>query len=184
TGGSDNALEGNFLTQRRHIKELRTLLTELDAKLQLEDREVAKLKDELERAETKKSSLAAEIHRLELDRVRLEHEHLAADKDFERLSQTDHALAQEQNDLVEALQRVTQELDHCRTTIETRSQDKTEKEDILAQNQAAFLELQKSVDAVEAAVTQSRIRNAALGEKKENTHHNLANRFTLRQETL
>ena len=53
TGGSDNALEGNFLTQRRHIKELRTLLTELDAKLQLEDREVAKLKDELERAETK-----------------------------------------------------------------------------------------------------------------------------------
>jgi chromosome segregation protein len=184
TGGSDNALEGNFLTQRRHIKELRTLLTELDAKLQLEDREVAKLKDELERAETKKSSLAAEIHRLELDRVRLEHEHLAADKDFERLSQTDHALAQEQNDLVEALQRVTQELDQCRTTIETRSQDKTEKENILAQKQAAFLELQKSVDAVEAAVTQSRIRNAALGEKKENTHHNLANRFTLRQETL
>jgi chromosome segregation protein len=184
TGGSDNALEGNFLTQRRHIKELRTLLTELDAKLQLEDREVAKLKDELERAETKKSSLAAEIHRLELDRVRLEHEHLAADKDFERLSQTDHALAQEQNDLVEALERVTQELDQCRTTIETRSQDKTEKENILAQKQAAFLELQKSVDAVEAAVTQSRIRNAALGEKKENTRHNLANRFTLRQETL
>jgi chromosome segregation protein len=184
TGGSDNALEGNFLTQRRHIKELRTLLTELDAKLQLEDREVAKLKDELERAETKKSSLAAEIHRLELDRVRLEHEHLAADKDFERLSQTDHALAQEQNDLVEALQRVTQELDQCRTAIETRSQDKTEKENILAQKQAAFLELQESVDAVEAAVTQSRIRNAALGEKKENTRHNLANRFTLRQETL
>ena len=44
TGGSDNALEGNLLTQRRHIKELRTLLTELDAKLQLEDREVRKTK--------------------------------------------------------------------------------------------------------------------------------------------
>ena len=184
TGGSDNALEGNFLSQRRHTKELRTLLTELDAKLQLEDREVAKLKDELERAETKKSSLGAEIHRLELDRVRLEHEHLAASKDFERLSQTDQALAQEQNDLVETLERFTQELDQCRTAIEMRSQDKTEKENTLAQKQAAFLELQKSVDAVEAAATQSRIRNAALGEKKENTHQNLANRFTLRQETL
>jgi len=184
TGGSDNALEGNFLSQRRHIKELSTLLTELDAKLQLEDREVAKLKNELERAETKKSSLAAEIHRLELDRVRLEHEHLAASKDFERLSQTDQALAQEQNDLVETLERFTQELDQCRTAIEMRSQDKTEKENTLAQKQAAFLELQKSVDAVEAAATQSRIRNAALGEKKENTHQNLANRFTLRQETL
>ena len=65
-----------------------------------------------------------------------------------------------------------------------RSQDKTEKENTLAQKQATFLELQKSVEAVEAAVTQSRIRNAALGEKKENTHQNLANRFTLRQETF
>ena len=33
-----------FSAQRRHIKELKTLLTELDAKLQLEDREVEKLK--------------------------------------------------------------------------------------------------------------------------------------------
>jgi chromosome segregation protein len=184
TGGSNDALEGNFLTQRRHIRELKTLLTELDAKLQLEDREVEKLKGEVERAATKKSSLAAEIHRLDLDRVRLDHEHLAADRDSERFSQTVEALLQEQNDLVSALERVTQEVDQCRTAIESRSQDKTDKENILAQKQATFLELQKSVEAVEAAVTQSRIRNAALGEKKENTDHNLENRFNLRQETF
>ena len=184
TGGSDDALEGNFLTQRRHIRELKTLLAELDLELQLEDRQLEKLKEELERAETKKSSLAAEIHRLEIDRVRLEHEHRAADRDVERLSQTAQALAQEQNDLAGALEQVNQELDQCRSAIERHSQDKTEKENILAQKQAALLELQQSVETVEAAVTQSRIRKAALGEKKENTHHNLDDRFTLRQETL
>ena len=182
TGGSGNALEGNFLTQRRRIKELRALVTELDLKRQIEAREIKKLKDELDRAETNKASLAAEIHRLELDRVGLEHDHSTASRDFERLTQTVQALLQEQNDLAGALERVTQEANQCRTAIETRIQDKTEKEKHLADRQAAVMESEKSVEAVEAAVTQSRIRNAALGEKRENTHQNLENRLKLRHE--
>jgi chromosome segregation protein len=184
SGGSDGALEGNFLTQRRHIRELKILLEELDAKLQTEDREVEKLKRELERAETIKASLGTEIHRLDLDRVRLEHERLIATRDSERLTQTVQALLQEQNDLVSALERGTQEVDECGTAIEARIQDKSKKENILAQKQAAARELEQSVEAVEAAVAQSRIRNAALGEKKENTHHNLENRLNLRQEAF
>ena len=184
SGGSHGALEGNLLTQRRHIRELKTRLTELEAKLQIEDREVEKLKRELERAETTKSSLGTEMHRLELDRVRLEHERLSATRDLERLTQAIQALLQEQNDLVSALERSTQEVDACRAAIEARTQDKTEKENILTQKHATVRELEQSLEAVEAAVTQSRIRNAALGEKKENTHHNLENRLNLRQETF
>ncbi|HEY7317998.1 MAG TPA: chromosome segregation protein SMC [Candidatus Binatia bacterium] len=184
TGGSDNALEGNFITQRRHIRELKALLAEFDRELQLEDRQVEKLKEDLQRAETKQASLAEELHRLEIDRVRLEHEHSAADRDVERLSQTARALVQEQGDLATALEQVTRELDQCRAAIEMHIRDKTEKENLLSQKQAALLELQQSVKTVEAAVTQSRIRKAALGEKRENAHHNLDNRFTLRQETL
>jgi chromosome segregation protein len=182
TGGSGNALEGSFFTQRRRIKELQALVTELDLKRQIEAREIKKLKDDLDRAETNKASLAAEIHRLELDRVGLEHERSTADRDFERLTQTVQALRQEQNDLATALERVTGETSQCRMTIDTRIQDKAEKEKHLADKQAAAAELQKSVEALEAAVTQSRIRNAALGEKRENTHQNLENRATLRQE--
>ena len=184
SGGSDGALEGNFLTQRRHIRELKILLEGLDAKLQTEDREVEKLKRELERAETIKASLGTEIHRLDLDRVRLEHERLIATRDSERLTQTVQALLQEQNDLVSALERSTQEVDECGAAIEARTQDKSKKENILAQKQAAARELEQSVEALEAAVAQSRIRNAALGEKKENTHHNLENRLNLRQEAF
>ncbi|HET9296041.1 MAG TPA: chromosome segregation protein SMC, partial [Candidatus Binatia bacterium] len=40
----------------------------------------------------------------------------------------------------------------------------------------------KSLESVEAAVTQSRIRTAALGEKRENTHVNLDNRLKLQEE--
>src|SRR5262249_8859989 len=143
-----------------------------------------KLKRELERAETTRSSLGTEMHRLELDRVRLEHERLIATRDSERFTQTVQALLQEQNDLVIALEQGTQEVDECRVAIEARTQDKSEKENIRGQKQATARELEQSVEAVEAAVTQSRIRNAALGEKKENTHHNLENRLNLRQETF
>jgi chromosome segregation protein len=183
TGGSGNALEGNFLTQRRRIKELKALVTELDLMRQIEAREITKLKNALDQAETNKASLAAEIHRLELDRVALEHEHATANRDFERLTQTVQALNQEQNDLAGALDRVTQEANQYRTAIETWIQDKTEKEKQLADKQTAAVELQKTVDTLETAVTQSRIRNAALGEKKENTHQNLENRLKLRQES-
>jgi chromosome segregation protein len=183
TGGSGNALEGNFLTQRRRIKELKALVTELDLLRQIEAREITKLKNALDQAETNKASLAAEIHRLELDRVALEHEHATANRDFERLTQTVQALNQEQNDLAGALDRITQEANQYRTAIETWIQDKTEKEKQLADKQTAAVELQKTVDTLETAVTQSRIRNAALGEKKENTHQNLENRLKLRQES-
>jgi chromosome segregation protein len=182
TGGSGNALEGSFFTQRRRIKELKALVTELDLKRQIEAREIAKLKDELDRAETNKTSLAAEIHRLELDRVGLEHEQTTADRDFERLTQTAQASRQEQNDLASALERLTQEANQCRAAIETQIQDKTEKEKHLADKQTAAVELQKNAEALETAVTQSRIRKAALGEKKENTQENLGNRLKLRQE--
>jgi hypothetical protein len=120
---------------------------------------------------------------LELDRVGLEHEHSAANRDFERLTQTVEALRQEQEDLAAALEQVTQEGNQCRAAIETRMQDKTEKEKRLADKQTAAAELQTSVQSLEAAVTQSRIRNAALGEKRENTHQNLENRLKQRQET-
>jgi chromosome segregation protein len=182
TGGSGNALEGSFLTQRRRIKELKALVTELDLKRQIEAREITKLKDELDQAETNKASLAAEIHRLELHRVGLEHEHATANRDFERLTQTVQALQQEQHDLAGALDQVTQEANQYRTAIETRIQDKTEKEKHLADKQTAAVELQKTVETLETAATQSRIRNAALVEKKENTHQNLENRLKLRQE--
>jgi len=184
TGGSADSLEGNLLAQRRRMRELRTLLTQLEAQLELETGEVRKLVGQLEEAEAKKILLANEIHRLELDRVRIEHDCRAAEQESERLRRTLEALMQEKGDLTATIQLLTEDLCQCHERLETRLQEKQRREATLAQKQAAFHDLKESLEALETATTQSRIRNAALGEKRENTHLNLENRRALVQETI
>jgi chromosome segregation protein len=182
TGGSGASLEGSFLTQRRRIRDLQIVVGELDAQLRLEELENGKLKGELEESETKKALLAAEIHRLELERVRLEHENLSADQEFDRLTQTVQTLVQERSDLTTALELLGEEIQQCHNASTERVREKNERERFLADQQTAFMELRKAEEAAEAAVTQSRIRNAALGEKRENARLNLENRLKLRHE--
>ena len=184
TGGSAAPLEASLLTQRRRIRELRCALADLDAQLRIEEGKIEKFKEELDQATTRKAALAAEIHRLELDRVRLEHEHLSADGEYTRLVETVEALTQEQSDLATALQLLDEQIRTSRTGAESRLQEKTEREQNLTRKVAELTELRTSADTLEAAVTQSRIRNAALSEKRENTFHNLENRRNLHEETL
>ena len=183
TGGSGAPLERSVLTQRRRIRELASALAQLESQLPREERESETLKQELEQAETKKTLLSAEIHRLELERVRLEHEQRAANQELERLRQSVHALTQEQSDLTTALHRVNEEIQCCLSTTQARSEEKLERERVLAQKQTACAELRQAVEAAESAVTQSRVRNAALGEKRENTYTNLANRLKVQEAT-
>ena len=182
TGGSGVPLETSFLTQRRRIRELSTILAERETQLVGEERESEKLKQELEQAEAKRTVLGAEIHRLELERVRLEHEHRAANQEQERLSQVVRALTQEQSDLTTAVRLLEDEMEHCRALAQSRADEKTAREQALAQKQTVLAELSESLETAEAAVTQSRIRNAALSEKRDNTHVNLANRLTLQED--
>ena len=182
TGGSGTLLESSFLTQRRRIRELKAILAEREDQLCREERESEELKQKFEQAETQKTVLGAEIHRLELERVRLEHENRSAKQEHERLSQTLRALTQEQSDLTTAVQLIEEDISRCHNLIQSRTEEKNAREQALAQKQTEFVELSQSVETAEAAVTQSRIRNAALGEKRDNTHINLANRITLREE--
>jgi chromosome segregation protein len=183
TGGSGAPLERSVLTQRRRIRELASVLAQLESQVPREERESETLKQELDQAETKKSLLSAEIHRLELERVRLEHEQRAANQELERLTQSVRALTREQSDLTATLHLVNEEIQRCLSTTQARSEEKLERERVLAQKQTACAELRQAVGAAESAVTQSRVRNAALGEKRENTYTNLANRLKLQEAT-
>jgi chromosome segregation protein len=183
TGGSGAPLEGSVVTQRRRIRELASTLAEVETWLPREEHESEGLKQDLEQAETKKNLLNAEIHRLELERVRFEHEERAADQELERLTQSVHMLTQEQNDLTTTLHHVNEEIHRCQSTAQTRAEEKLQRERVLAQKQTEYAELRRAVEATESAVTQSRVRHAALGEKRENTYTNLANRLKLQEET-
>ena len=182
TGGSGTPLETGFLTQRRRIRELSVLVAEREAELFREERASEALRQELEQAEIKKTALGAEIHRLELERVRLDHETRAANQEHERFTQTMRSLDQEQSDLTTAVQLLKDEIEQCHALIQSRADEKIAREQALAQKQVELSESARSLEAAESAVTQSRIRNAALGEKRDNTHVNLSNRLQLRED--
>jgi chromosome segregation protein len=183
TGGSGAPLEGGFLAQRRRIREIREVLNELEAQLANESREAEKLRLELEQAEARKSALGGELHRLALEAVRLEHEHRSADDEYQRLTQTAEVLVQERGELSAALQGLADEIRDCHAQIEVLTQQKAAQEKSIALKQRDFQELRKAAESGEAAVTQSRIRNASLDEKRENVKLNLADRLKLQEET-
>jgi chromosome segregation protein len=66
---------------------------------------------------------------------------------------------------------------------QSRADEKIQREQTLNQKQTEFAASRLALESAEGAVTQSRIRNAALGEKRDNTHVNLANRLKLQEET-
>ncbi|HUF43628.1 MAG TPA: chromosome segregation protein SMC [Verrucomicrobiae bacterium] len=182
TGGNGASLEGSILAQRRRIREIALALAELADKLPREEFEMEGLRQDREQAETRKSLLVAELHRLDIERVRLEHENGAAAREQERLSRASQALIDAQNELGAALESLHDEIERCRSEAQRHVHEKAERERALAAKQLEFSELRQAVESAEAAVTQSRIRNAALGERRENTHVNLGNRRKLQQE--
>jgi chromosome segregation protein len=182
TGGSDASLDRGIFTQRRRIKELAIIVQALEEQLTAEDRALSGLKEELAEAETKKKLLGGEIHRLELERVRLEHECRSADQECQRLTQAAEALGREQRELTKDLELLDGEIRRCRESAEARLQEKTARERFFTEKQSAAADLKNAAETLEAAVTQSRIRHAALSEKRENTHLNLDNRLKLQAE--
>jgi chromosome segregation protein len=183
TGGNGASLEGSILAQRRRIREIALTLAELENKLPREALEMNAVKQDLDQAETRKSLLVAEIHRLDIERVRLEHENGDAAREQERLSRAARALLEAQYDLGAALETLHGEIERCRSEAQRHVREKAERERALAAKQLELAELRQAAETADAAVTQSRIRNAALSERRENTHVNLGNRRKLQQET-
>lgn len=183
TGGSGSSLEGSFLTHRRRMRELKAQLDEIDSQLGAETESNSLVEAKLAQAQERQGTLRADLHRLDIERVRLEHEHRSSKGEQERLEQTLRVLAKEQSDLSSTLERLNEEIHQARSASESRLQEKFEREQTLAAKQEDCNALRQTVESLEAEVTQSRIRNAALGEKKHNTHHNLENRLKLQEET-
>ena len=182
TGGSDASLDRGIFTQRRRIRELAIIVQGLEEQLFAEDRALSGFKEELAEAETKKKLLGGEIHRLELERVRLEHEARSADQECQRLTQAAETLGREQGELTKDLEVLDGEIRQGRESAETRLKEKTAREQFFTAKQSAAADLKNAAESLEAAVTQSRIRHAALSEKHENTHLNLDNRLKLQAE--
>lgn len=184
TGGSSESLEGNLISQKRRIRELRGLISQLEGELSREESELGALKAEIERSEGRKAALIAESHRLALERISLEHDRDQADLEIQRLEETLVSLAATEADLKANLQALNLDLEQLRTGIEGKLREKAGREIAVAENQKSLPGLEGEAESLEAQVTESRIRGAALGERKENAQTNLDNRLRLQQELL
>jgi chromosome segregation protein len=181
TGGSMDSLDGSLLSQKRRMKEMETLLLKLEEQIEREEKEIGIIKEKLGQSETRRSALTEEHHRLALEQIRLEHELRQADQEIQRLDETLQTLAQERLDLTTALRSLKEASQQTQAEIESRLHEKPEREKKLLEKQQLISQVEKDLESVEREATESRIRRAALSEKKENTHLNLENRVELQQ---
>jgi chromosome segregation protein len=181
TGGSSNSLEGSLLFQKRRMKELEDFSSELEAELQENEKEANALRERIDNVEERKSFLAEETHRLELERIRLEHEILQADQEVKRLEEALQTFEQEQADLLTTLHLLEMSIQDSQMDVEKRLREKEERASSLAARQTDLSHLVERLQRIEGEVTESRVRTAALGEKRGNTQVNLEDRLRLQQ---
>lgn len=182
TGGSVEGLEGSLLSQKRRMKELENRLSEFEAKVQEKEKDTEAAKKQLENGEARRSLLMEEDHRLELERVQLELGLLQADQEVARLEEALQGLAQEQEDLSDGLRSLEGRILECKTEIEDLIRMHAEKSRDLAEKEEALSRLGGEIKVIESQVIESRIRAAALSERKENARLNLENRIDLQDD--
>lgn len=182
TGGSAESLEGNLLSQRRRMKEFQALLSEIKARLPKEEEQIGVLREQISQSEMTRAALLEEGHRRALERIRLEHEFLQADQEIKRLEEGLQVLAQEQTDFSTTVVVLEESVQEDQKEIERYLQSKAEREQSLTAKQETLSKLELELERIEAEATESRVRGATLGERKENAHLNLENRIRLREE--
>ncbi|MBI2986669.1 MAG: chromosome segregation protein SMC [Deltaproteobacteria bacterium] len=182
TGGSLEGLEDSLLAQRRHMKELEALLSRLESEFAEGEKKAADLREQMERTEEKRALLIEEGHSLAMEKIRLEHDLAQSDQEVERLERALRMLQQEQEDLSASLRLLAEEIGKCQAEIAALLQEKGERETNLARHQERAVQLGEDAERLEKEATESRIRGAALGERKENAHLNLENRMRLQGE--
>ncbi len=176
TGGSTNGLEESLLSQKRRIKELEVRSSDLEEQVQQEEKELEDLRGRIERDEERRAHLTEEGHRLEVERVQLEHALLQAEQESARFHEALQVCAREHQELTTYLESLEEAILECDSTIEAGLREEEGRHKELEEKQQALSRLGEDLASLETQVTESRIRTAKLSEKKENTRLNLENR--------
>ena len=87
TGGSAESLEGNPISRRRKVKELKQQVVEREDRVRCQEGRVDESRCESHRVESERERLTHEVRDLAVTTVRLEQELLRADRDVARCRQ-------------------------------------------------------------------------------------------------
>ena len=184
SGGSAASLEGNFLSQKRLMKELEISLASLEEQVQSELKELRLIEESIDHTRELQASLSQEQRRLELGRVRVEHEIREAEREMARCAEALDLCRQEESHLSQVLTSITEELVAIMTSVDRELERKEKEEQGLAIKQEILSQLENKLAQIEGQLTESRVRVAALGEKRENADLNLENYQKLQRELI
>ncbi|MGH7832144.1 MAG: chromosome segregation protein SMC [Candidatus Binatia bacterium] len=184
SGGSLQSLDGGVLSQRRSLRELQTVMPQIETDLQEAEAVLAGIKRAAEETESQKVGCGQESRRFELERVRLEHEILEAGREIVRAREGLDLLAEERNELSGALSGLEQSMAELDREVERRSREKSERETSLEAKQTVWARVGNDLTEVEGVVTESRMRSVALVEKKQSANSTLERQVQFRQELL
>ena len=180
TGGSADSLEGNPISRRRRVKELKREVAAGEARVRCQEGLVGESRSRSQGMESERERLTEEVGDLALTRVRLEQELLRADGDIERLRQDLATIDQELSNTSKEVAALDGTVAATDEAIAESARERLALDGRLQELQASWRRSEQELQAAEARLTESRVKADVAKEKAENSRSNLDNRVSLR----
>ena len=182
TGGSAESLEGNPISRRRRIKELKQQAATGEERVRGQEERVVETRSELQRMESERQRLTDEARDLAVAKVQLEHQLLGTDQAIARSNQDLATIGQDLGTLSEEIGALTDSVAACDTAIAESERERVALESRVRELQGSGRQTGEELRTADSRLTDSRIRAAAAKEKEENSRSNLENRVSLQAE--
>ena len=181
TGGSAESLEGNPISRRRKVKELKQQVVEREERVRFQEGRVDESRCESHRVESERERLTHEVRDLAVTTVRLEQELLRTDRDVARCRQDLETIDQELSNVSGEVDGLNEALSASDAAIAESVHEREALDVRLRELQRTRHESEESLQAADARLSEFRVREAEAKEKAGSIRSNLENKVDLRE---
>ena len=181
TGGSAESLEGNPISRRRKVKELKQQVVEREERVRCQEGRVDESRCESDRMESERERLTGEVRDLAVATVRLEQELLRTDRDIERCGQDLATIDKELRNVSDEVDGLNEALSAGAAAIAESAREREALDARLQALQRTRHESEEGLRAADVRVSELRVRAAEAKEKAESIRSNLGNKVDLRE---
>ena len=181
TGGSAESLEGNPISRRRKVKELKQQVVEREERVRCQEGRVDEIRCESHRVESERERLTHEVRDLAVTTVRLEQELLRTDRDVARRRQDLETIDRELSNVSGEVAGLNEAVSAGDAAIAESVREREALDGRLRELQRTRHESEESLQAADARLSELRVRGAEAKEKAESIRSNLGNKVDLRE---
>ena len=182
TGGSAESLEGNPISRRRKVNELKPRVVAGEEQVRCQEGRVAESRGESQRLESERERLTEDARDLAVTRVRLEQELLRTDRDIARSRQDLATVEQELCNTAGEIAALNEAIAATDAAIADSTRERTALDARLQELKDSRQRSEHELQAAEARLSESRVGAVAAKERAENSRSNLQDRASLRDD--